>query len=184
MPSTLHLTLAEYDAMVVRGAFDTLDRKVELIHGELIEMNPAGPLHDDLITYLNSWSARHHDPDRTVLTSQTGLNLPDQVSRPEPDLMWLRKDRYKQSHPAASDVQLAVEVAYSSLTYDLEEKRLLYAAAGIVEYWIVDAQASCIHVHRDPSNGDYQTRRVHQAPQTLSPTICPTAILDLQDLFH
>ena len=38
--------------MVSVGAFDRLERKVELIRGELIEMNPAGPIHDDLITYL------------------------------------------------------------------------------------------------------------------------------------
>jgi Uma2 family endonuclease len=183
MPSTLHLSLAEYDAMVLRGAFDMLDRKVELIRGELIEMNPAGPLHDDLITYLTDWSADHRDKARTIITSQTGLDLPEQISRPEPDLMWLRKDRYRHSHPTASDVQLAIEVAYSSLAYDLEQKRLLYAAANIVEYWIVDAGAACIHVNREPANGDYQSRSVVQAPQTLSPLFHPTAILELSDLF-
>ena len=55
MPSSLHLSLAEYDAMVRVGAFDRLPRKVELIHGKLIEMNPDGPLHDQLLTYLNNW---------------------------------------------------------------------------------------------------------------------------------
>jgi len=50
MPTTLHLSLAEYDSMVHVGAFDRIERKVELIRGELIEMNPAGPIHDDLIT--------------------------------------------------------------------------------------------------------------------------------------
>jgi|SRR6056297_2598494 len=183
MPSTLHLSLAEYDAMVLRGAFDTLDRKVELIRGELIEMNPAGPLHDDLITYLTSWSARSHDSAQTLITSQTGLSLPEQVSRPEPDLMWLRKARYRESHPTAADVQLAMEVSYTSLAYDLDDKRKLYAEAGITEYWIIDAQAACIHVHQSPVGGDYQTRRVFKPGETLAPSICPQAILDLSDLF-
>ncbi|MFN9411735.1 MAG: hypothetical protein ACK57V_05060 [Pirellula sp.] len=62
MPDTLHLNLAEYDAMVLRGAFDMLDRKVELFRGELVEINPAGPLHDYLITYLTNWSVRNCDP--------------------------------------------------------------------------------------------------------------------------
>jgi len=31
------------------GAFDHLNRKIELIYGEIREMNPAGPVHDDLI---------------------------------------------------------------------------------------------------------------------------------------
>jgi len=183
MISTLHLTLAEYDAMVLRGAFDALDRKVELFRGELIEMNPAGPLHDYLITYLTNWSVRNCNPSTTWITSQTGLDLPGQVSRPEPDLMWLRKANYREAHPRASDVQLAIEVAYSSLGYDLEDKRKLYGEAEIQEYWIVDASANCIHVHREPNAGDYQSRSVAQAPQTLSPLFHRTAILELADLF-
>src|SRR6056297_150275 len=184
MPSTLHLTLSEYDAMVLRGAFDTLDRKAELIRGELIEKNPAGPQHDFLITYLNTWSAANIDPSQTVLSSQTGLDLPDQVSRPEPDLMWLRKANYRRAHPTAADVQLAIEVAYTSLTYDLEDKRILYASAGIVEYWIVDASANCIHVFTDPRQHDYQTRQGFKPGDTLTPTIAPNAKLDLEDLFE
>ena len=132
MPTTLHLTLTEYDSMVRVGAFDRIERKVELIRGELIEMNPAGSIHDDLVTYLTDWSADLRDKAITRITSQTGLNLPEQISRPEPDLLWLRKDRYRQAHPTASDVQLAIEVAMSSLEYDLEQKRLLYAAAGCI----------------------------------------------------
>jgi Uma2 family endonuclease len=184
MPTTLHLSLAEYDAMVLRGAFDVLDRKVELFRGELIEMNPAGPLHDYLITYLTNWSVRNCDPARTWITSQTGLDLPVQVSRPEPDLMWLRKGNYRHAHPQAADVQLAIEVAYSSLDYDLEEKRRLYAEAEILEYWIVDASANCIYVFTEPQAGDYLTRRIHRSGETLAPQISPQACLDLQDLFE
>ena len=73
--------------------------------------------------------------------------------------------------------------AYSSLAYDLETKRRLYAESNIVEYWIVDAQARCIHVHRHPAQGDYQDRSVATLADTLSPLIRPTAKLDLNDLF-
>ena len=183
MSSALHLRLSEYDQMVKLGAFDALGRKVELIHGELKEMNPAGPMHDDLIAYLTDWSADHRDRDRTIITSQTGLNLPSQESRPEPDLMWLRKARYRQSHPTAEDVQLAIEVAHSSLTYDLEDKRRLYAAARISEYWIVDAVANCIHVFLGPEQGDYRIRQLFKIGETLAPQIAPTATLNLSELF-
>ena len=183
MPFTLHLSLAEYDAMVLRGAFDMLDRKVELFRGELIEVNPAGPLHDYLITYLTNWSVRSCDPSQTWITSQTGLDLPDQVSRPEPDLMWLRKANYRRAHPQASDVQLAIEVAYSSLGYDVEDKRRLYAEAEIQEYWIVDAFANCIHVFTEPAIGDYMSRQVHKSGEALSPKFAPQATLYLDELF-
>lgn len=183
MTQSLHLSLTEYDQMVRRGSFDGISRKIELIRSELVEMNPAGPIHDDLITYLNNWSARSAATESTLITSQTGLDLPSQQSRPEPDLMWIRAARYRDSHPRASDVQLAIEVSHSSLIYDLETKRKLYAEAGIVEYWIVDAQANCIHVYRDPASGDYATRFVRVIGNRLSPLIQPNADLDLDDLF-
>jgi Uma2 family endonuclease len=183
MPSTLHLSLSEFDSMVRAGAFDCIDRKVELIRGELIEMNPAGPVHDDLITYLTNWSAQNSQPTATLITSQTGLDLPEAQSRPEPDLMWLRAARYRQSHPRAADVQLAIEVADSSLVYDLETKRKLYAQCEIQEYWIVDVEANCVHAHRQPRGGDYRERFVRTAADTLSPIAEPTAVLQLSDLF-
>ena len=183
MPTTLHLTLAEYDQMVRVGAFAMIPRKIELIRGELNEMNPAGPIHDDLITYLNNWSFRNVDPAKTLITSQTGLDLPQQESRPEPDIMWIRAARYRDGHPRADDVQLAIEVSYSSLAYDIETKRHLYAEAGISEYWIVDSDASCIHVHREPQGDDYRRRFVCKAEHSLSPEYQPSTVLNLKDLF-
>jgi Uma2 family endonuclease len=38
------------------------------------------------------------------------------------------------------------------LTYDLGEKAEIYAAAGIVDYWVLDLEARCLVVHRRPEN--------------------------------
>ncbi len=179
----LHLTLAEYDSMVQRGAFEDLNRKIELIYGELVEVPPPGPIHDYLITYLNNWSARTIDPEATLVTSQTGLDLPEQSSRPQPDLMWIRVANYRAHYPRAEDVQLAIEVAYSSLLKDMDTKGRLYAEAGIVEYWVVDAEANCIHVHRQPKGGRYQERFVVTTPGQLAPLAQHSKPLDLEPLF-
>lgn len=56
MASALRLSVAEYDQMILRGAFDGLQKRIELFRGELIEMNPAGPVHDDYISFLKRWS--------------------------------------------------------------------------------------------------------------------------------
>ena len=56
MSTVLHLTAEEYDRMVIRGAFDHLNRKIELIRGEIREMNPAGPIRNDFIAFLTEWS--------------------------------------------------------------------------------------------------------------------------------
>ncbi len=183
MSTGLHLTAGEFDRMVECGAFDHLNRKIELIRGELREMNPAGPLHDDLIMYLTGWSARSTLPDEISVTSQTGLDLADLDSRPEPDLLWVRAGRYRHRHPSAKDVRLAIEVSHSSLQADLLEKSELYAEAGIVEYWIVDAAGACIRVFRNPREREYTDQSIANRGDKLSPLAIPDAVLDLNDLF-
>jgi len=183
MSTGLHLTADEFDRMIERGAFDHLNRKIELIRGELREMNPAGPIHDDLITYLTNWSVLAASKHSMLVTSQTGLDLADLESRPEPDLLWLRDARYRQRHPASSDVRLAIEVSDSSLQTDLREKAALYAEAGIVEYWIIDANASCIHVCRQPQGSEYTDRSIASLGDKISPMAAQDAVLDLGELF-
>jgi Uma2 family endonuclease len=169
--------------MVERGAFEHLNRKIELIRGELREMNPAGPLHDGLITYLNNWSVLAASKHDMLVTSQTGLNLRELESQPEPDLLWLVAGDYRKRHPSAADVRLAIEVSDSSLQSDLREKADLYAESGIAEYWIVDANTPCIHVYRTPQGNQYTDRAIVKPPNTISPLAAPDAGLDLSDLF-
>lgn len=139
MSTVLKLTTAEYDAMVAKGAFDGLAKKIELINGVIVEMNPAGPVHDDLIEFLNQWSVRNTVPEEIRVRIQSGLSLPELDSRPEPDVLWVRSRRYLDGHPQGGDVLLLIEVADSSVKSDRDTKALLYAKAGIVEYWIVSA---------------------------------------------
>ena len=183
MSTNLHLSAAEYDRMVERGAFDHLNRKIELIYGELREMNPAGPVHDDLIAYLTDWSVRATDREKIRVTIQSGLDLSDLNSRPESDLLWVRAARYRDRHPTAADVKLAIEVSDSSLQADLIEKAALYAQASIIEYWIVDAKGQCVHVFRNPQTGEYTQRSVAKVGEFLSPLEPCNPPLDLRDLF-
>lgn len=183
MSSGLQLTTAEFGQMLERGAFDHLQRKIELIRGQIRQMNPAGPIHDGLILYLTNWSARVSDPNSVLVSSQTGLNLSRLASQPEPDVMWVRKARYLDRHPAADDVLLAIEVAYGRLKNDLLEKAELYAEAGIKEYWVVDAEANCIHVLRNPQRNAYADRSIVKPGEMVHPLVDPNARLDVADLF-
>ena len=183
MSTGLHLTTDEYGRMVECGAFDHLYRKIELIRGEIREMNPAGPVHNDYITYLTNWSVRATSEDTIRVAVQLDLDLSGLESRPEPDLLWIRAGRYLDRHPSAADVKLAIEVADSSLQSDLIEKAALYAEANIVEYWTVDVQGRCVHVFRSPSGGTYADRSVAKAGEHLSPLEPCQKPLDLGDLF-
>jgi hypothetical protein len=42
MSTSLQVTAQEYDQMVEKGAFNHLTGKIELIRGEIRQMNPAG----------------------------------------------------------------------------------------------------------------------------------------------
>ncbi len=184
MSTTLHLTLNEYQHMVACGAFDKLDRKVELIRGEIREMNPAGPVHDDLIDYLYDWSVRATDRSQIHIRGQSGMDLPELASCPEPDVFWVTAKRYLDGHPTAKDTLLAIEVADSSLNADRTTKAELYAEAGISEYWVVDVQGQRIFMMRQVGvERRYGRLRTATVSETISPLAQPNAVLNIADLF-
>jgi Uma2 family endonuclease len=176
------LTGSEFDAMVDRGAFGCIERKkVELIRGELRFMNPAGPIHDDYIDYLNRWSVRSTLEDQANIRVQCGFVCDD--NRPEPDILWLQPRRYGRTRPTALDVMLLIEVSDSSLSSDLQEKADIYAEAGVQEYWVVDIPSSRIHVLSKSDGKSYRRIEIAVAPQFLSPACLPDAKLNLTELF-
>lgn len=128
----------------------------------------------------------HSRVDRSLLmiTGQCGVDLPEIGSRPEPDVFWVHRRRYRDRHPNAGNIVLAIEEADSSLEYDLGEKAQLYAESGLVEYWVIDAPNHRVHVMREPTGSGYQSLAVFETGDVVSPLIHPEAILDLQDLFE
>jgi len=71
-----------------------------------------------------------------------------------------RADDYERALPTPADVHLLVEVADSSLAFDLNTKLPLYGAAGIPEVWIVDLSARRVECHAGPEQGLFTRRRV------------------------
>ena len=149
----LRLTPAEYDRMIQNGAFEGIHRRIELIRGELREISPAGPLHEDYIDYLNRWSNQVTTAEDCVVRTQSSIDL---LQSPEPDVTWLKPGRYTSRRPQADDVLLLIEVADSSLPSDLTEKADLYAEFGVAEYWVVDVQGKCVHVFANAVGGSFR----------------------------
>jgi Uma2 family endonuclease len=77
---------------------------------------------------------------------------------------------------------LLIEVADSSINFDTNEKRLLYARAGIRDYWVVDINGRRLLVYRDPQSGDYATQLVLGATDTVWPLAAPAAVVRVADL--
>ena len=72
-------------------------------------------------------------------------------------------------HPNPSETFLVVEVSDSSLAGDRSEKLELFAANGIVEYWIVNLPDECVEVHTRPvaSEQRYDSRVVYSRGQNV-----------------
>ena len=181
MSTSLRLNIDDYEQMIANGAFVGIDRRLEFIHGEIREMSPAGPYHYDYIGFLTRWSTSNTTAGEVSVQIQAVILLGD--SLPEPDVMWLRPKRYGDQRPRAADAMLIIEVADSSLRYDLGEKSMLYAQAAIKEYWVVDIASQVVHQLRQPTVDGYQDIRKFERHESLSPTCKPDVALSLAELF-
>ena len=181
MSSSLRLTVDDYEKMIANGAFNGLARRLEFVHGEIREMNPAGPYHYDYIAFLSRWSMSNVQAHESEVQIQSAILLGD--SLPEPDIMWLQPKRYGGQRPRGSDALLIIEVADTSLQYDLGEKAMIYAQAGILDYWVVEIASHAVHQHRQPSADGYSEVRKFDRTEIVRPLFKPDADLVLEDLF-
>jgi Uma2 family endonuclease len=153
------LTVEGYHQMAAAGILGPDDR-VELIAGEVLDMSPIGSLHAALVAALSDYLGRLA-AGRLTVWSQNPVHLSDS-SEPQPDIALVkpRADYYATAHPGPADTLLIVEVAESSLPYDLGVKVPLYARHGIPEVWVIDAATRTTHRFRGPRPEGYTDREV------------------------
>jgi Uma2 family endonuclease len=77
-----------------------------------------------------------------------------------------------------------IEVADTTLAEDRGEKTLLYAEAGIPEYWIVNLVDDCVEVHRNPQGGHYQSRIVYHPGDEMRPLPFPNCTLNVSSIIQ
>jgi len=184
MSTGIRFTVAEFDRMIEQGVFaDRPDQRLELIHGEIREMTPPNPPHEDTVDLLNYWSVDNAPRDEVRVRIQNSLGIAELDSVPEPDVAWMRARSYRKRRPRPTDVLLLIEVAESSLAYDRGEKLELYAAAGIKDYWIVNLPDLCIEVYRKPRGGAYRESTTYQVGVSISPLAFPAIALQVSNVF-
>jgi Uma2 family endonuclease len=153
-------TVDDFHRMAEAGILGE-DSRVELIRGRIVDMAAIGSAHMVAVNRLTRLLVAAVG-DRGVVSVQNPVRL-DDMSEPQPDVAVLRPgaDDIGAPIPRASEVLLLIEVADSSLHEDREEKAALYAAGGVVEYWIVNLIDQVFEVHRGPSVAGYrEVRRV------------------------
>ena len=165
-------TVDDYYDMAEAGIL-THDERVELVNGEIVEMSPIGKRHRSSVYALGHLLSLQLG-DQAIVGVQNAVHL-DNCREFQPDVTILRSsnDFYLSSPPGPDDVLLLIEVSDSSLSYDRDVKLSLYAGAGIPEFWIVNIPDSVIEIYTDPSDGEYQTRRVFGADESVSPSAFP-----------
>lgn len=181
-PQRHAVTAREYLRMGDAGVFAP-EARLELIDGEIIEMAPIGSPHAAVVRTLDRLFVRLVG-DRAIVSAQNPV-IATERSVPQPDIALLRSraDCYYDSHPAAGDVLLLVEVADTTLSFDLGTKIPLYARAGIVEAWVIDIKTRSVHVHRDPGEGGYKTVLMMRSGEVIAPAALPETAVAISEIF-
>ena len=98
-------------------------------------------------------------------------------NEPEPDLIVLKKQFATfDSNPRPEDLDLIVEIADSSLKFDLTVKAALYARAAIAEYWVLDVADKRLIAHRSPVSGTYTSVVAYGENEIVAPLAAPNAV--------
>ena len=164
-------TVAEVEAMVAAGIIGE-DERIELIGGELVPMSPKGNSHEVVkVALLSRWYRAA--PRDFQLAPETTFRLsPDTYL--EPDIViYRRADGLKGL--AGPSVLLVVEIADSSLRYDIGRKAKLYASFGVRELWVIDAVKLVARVFRAPSAQGFGETVKCDAATLLTPLHAPKA---------
>lgn len=127
--------------------------RLELIDGLLVAMSPDGRTHRWLVGDVNRPLSDHYRPPYRVYV-QCPLRL-DPINYRIPDFV-VSDAPLLQREPRPEEVALIVEVAWSSLTYDLEKKAVAYAAWGAPAYWVLDIRGQLSIVHSEPGPEGYR----------------------------
>ena len=174
-------TVDEFRLMGEAGVFAPEER-VELVEGWIVRMSPIGDPHNGRTTRANRL---FHDlfGRLAVIQVQGPLRLGDS-SQVQPDVAVLREraDLYEQGTPVPANALLIVEIADSTIQYDLGAKASLYAVHGIVEYWVEDIPGDRLVVHRDPTPDGYRSVQTLTREDRLRPVSFPDVEIAVSEL--
>src|SRR6059036_1659377 len=177
VPRPIRWTCAEFHRFGDLGVFE--GRGAMLIDGVILEEGPMNPPHA-LTLELVEQAIRTAFGTGWRIRGQSPLVLGQDLD-PEPDFAVIAgTPRGSSGHPTTAD--LVIEVADASLDFDTNQKRLLYARAGIREYWVADVNGRRLLVYRDPRAGDYAVQQAFGPADAVSPLAAPAVVVQVADL--
>lgn len=172
-------TVEEYHRMGEAGILHEDDR-VELIGGEILEMDAIGSRHFTCVNGLTRLLVRVVG-DEAIVSVQNPVRL-DGHGEPQPDLAVLKDRDYTDSLPGPEDVLFVIEVSDTTLRYDRDFKLPLYARAGVLEVWIMNLQGEEIERHVGPSGDGYRHTDRARRGEELASKALPGLTLRADDI--
>jgi Uma2 family endonuclease len=171
-------TVAEVERLSAAGFFNEYDR-FELLGGEIVPMSPKGRRHEFIreeIAFRFSRSA----PDGIFITSEPQFNLGSDTYA-VPDVL-VRPIAIRTPDLRGENALLVIEVADTSLSYDLNTKATLYAIHGVREYWVINAATLVTKVHRQPTGKTYEFTEEISPDTPLVASLAPSLTITLNAL--
>jgi Uma2 family endonuclease len=177
------ITTADYHRMAEVGIL-AADEQVELIGGQIIRKMPKSPAHSALCKRLEKCLEKLLG-DQVLVRLQDPIQL-DPYSEPEPDIAVVHPHAnfYADYHPRPEEVYLIVEIADTTINRDLESKANLYAATGIVDYWVFNVTTQQLHVFRDPQVDGYQRQLILKGQQSIDILAFPNCTITVNECFR
>lgn len=175
-PPRKRWTREEYKVFETAGLFQK--ERLELVDGELISKMGKNRPHVNAAMWMLFWLAETFGKAFVNAEAPIDVSPEDNPSNePEPDLIVLTKEwtGFVAANPQPKDIRLLVEIADSTLPYDLSVKAALYARAGIVEYWVLDVNGRRLIVHREPEGGRYLSVSAYGECELVAPIAAPGA---------
>lgn len=175
-------TVDTFYRAIAAGVFDEPNR-LELINGELWDRQVMNPPHAATARRIGRRLRNALEPGLLVMEEKP-FHIADD-GEPRPDVCAVRgtEEDFEYRHPTAEKVRLVVEVADSSTDRDTGEKALLYARAGIRDYWVSLVNARELWIYRNPTPNGYDGDPQHlRDGDTVSPLFAPDVTIPVTDL--
>lgn len=170
-------TVDEIIAMQDAGIISE-DENFELIEGEIVPMGPKYSAHELIKSELGMALSKACPSNLRIGFESSFFLSPSTFV--EPDLSVYSRSLTTRD-VRGPDILLAIEVAASSLAYDLDLKAKIYARHGVREYWVVDANERVAFIHTGPSERGWASLTKKSAQEILSCAALPAFELRLAD---
>ncbi|MBF6593212.1 MAG: Uma2 family endonuclease [Thermaceae bacterium] len=178
-PQTYRFSLEQWHGMIAKGFFQ--NERLEFVEGRILVISPVNRPHSSCVKRLNHVFSQRLG-SQAVVSVQDPLLVGEDELYPDVALLKPREGFYNDKDASAEDAFLVVEVSDTTLQYDQLVKAPKYAAAAILEVWVVDLGTDKIWVYREPKDGSYTQIQAYEPGSSLAIQVLPGVSLTVDEV--